>query len=75
MWAGRDKNGNRVIIFFCLDVDKSSHFENDFAGAIKLSLEKLTIATRPKNIFYACHHQRFWWRRSCSKYPSDAEAY
>ena len=25
MWAGRDKDGNRVIKFFCLDVDRSSH--------------------------------------------------
>ena len=43
-WAALDKDGNRIIKYFCLDVDMSNHSAKDCASAIKLSLNKLTMA-------------------------------
>ena len=50
VWAGLDQHGNRVIKYFCLDVDKSSHSAKDCADAIKLSVKKLYMAGLPTSI-------------------------
>ena len=42
--GGRDENGKRVIKYFCLDVDKSSHSAKDCADAISVSMKKLRVA-------------------------------
>ena len=39
-----DKDDNIIIKHFCLDVDKSNHSSKDCASAIKLSLNKLSMA-------------------------------
>ena len=44
MWAGRDKQGQRVIKYFCLDIDRSNHSAKDCAGAIKIGIKRLEVA-------------------------------
>jgi len=43
-WGGLDKNGNRVVKTFCLDMDMSGHTAASAVEAIELSLNKLNLA-------------------------------
>ena len=45
IWAGRDKDGNRVLKYFCLDVDKSNHLAKYCAEAIKMTIKRLKVAS------------------------------
>ena len=44
IYAALDEHGNRVIKYFCLDVDKSSHSAKDCADAIHQTVKKLYMA-------------------------------
>ena len=44
IWSGFDREGNRVIKYFCLDIDKSGHHLKDCASAIKYSVTKLELS-------------------------------
>ena len=44
IWAGLDDQGNKVLKYFCLDIDRSNHSAKDCAAAIKMSINKLEKA-------------------------------
>ena len=50
-WAGLDEQGNAVVKYFCLDINRSNHAAKDCAAAIKMSINKLEIAG-----LYGCTH-------------------
>ena len=43
VWAGRDKEGERVLKNYCLDDDKNNHTTKYSASTIKMPVKKPTI--------------------------------
>ena len=46
IWAGLADQGNKVLKYFCLDIDRSNHSAKDCAAAaaIKMSINTLKMA-------------------------------
>ena len=44
IWSGCNRKGNRVMKYFCLNIDKSSHGSTGCASAIKHSVTKLKLS-------------------------------